>query len=322
LSSIAITVEKKLSRPLPRFLKTFNPHFFANLQTYILSNMSEEKKKPFKTLDFKCALVTGGGGGIGRAITEHFLSLYKNVIIAGRTESKLQAAVKEMKDNKELRGEVSYYVLDTGDLASIPAFVKKVTSEHPDLDCLVNNAGVQRPLDINALKPEEFLEKSDQEIAINVQGPIHLAISLLPHFKGKNGAVIMNVSSVLGYIPFSIINPVYNGTKSLIHFWSMNLRTQLAKSTADGGSRIKVVEIVPPMVESDLHRERENPDDNKKENSPSALSMEEFMGDVKHGWEHDKDVVAAGMGRGITDSWYESFGDDYEKAAVGFVGAK
>lgn len=55
------------------------------------------------------------------------------------------------------------------------------------------------------------LEKADQEIAININGPMHLAMGLLEHLKGKEKACIMNVSSVLGFIPFSIINPVYNG---------------------------------------------------------------------------------------------------------------
>lgn len=283
--------------------------------------MSDEndktEKKVFKTLDFKCALVTGGAGGIGRAIAEFFLEQYKDVIIVGRTESKLQTAVKEMEDNKELRGKVSYYVVDTGDLASIPSFIKKITSEHPEVDCLVNNAGVQKPLDVHTMSPEEFLEKADQEIAINVRGPMHLAVGFIPHFKQKPGAVIMNVSSVLGYVPFSIVNPVYNGGKSMVHFWTMNLRTQLARS--EDSQNIKVVEIVPPMVESDLHRDREDPDDNKKENNPIALSMDEFMADVKHGWQHNRDVVAAGMGKGVTDSWYEAFGADYEKAATGYV---
>jgi short-subunit dehydrogenase involved in D-alanine esterification of teichoic acids len=267
-----------------------------------------------KSLDFKCALVTGGAGGIGRAITEYFLTLYKNVIIVGRTESKLQAAVKEMKENQELRGEVSYYVLDTGDLKAIPEFIQKITTDHPDLDCLVNNAGVQRPLDVNTMKPEEFLQKADQEIAINVNGPIHLAVGLLPHFKKQKGAVIMNISSVLGYVPISIINPVYNGTKSMVHFWTMNLRTQLAQSEENN---IKVVEIVPPTVATDLHRERQNPDDNKKESNSAALSVEEFMEDIKHGWEKNRDVCAAGMGKGLADSWYEAFGADYEKASGG-----
>jgi hypothetical protein len=88
------------------------------------------------------------------------------------------------------------------------------------------------------------LEKADQEIDINIRGPMHLAIGFLEHFKKKEAATIVNVSSVLGFIPFSIINPVYNGTKAWMHFWSMNLRTQLAKE----GSKVKIVEIVPPTV--------------------------------------------------------------------------
>jgi len=257
----------------------------------------------FKTLDFKCALVTGGGGGIGRAISEYFLSQGKKVIICGRTESKLEAAAKEMKG-------VSYYVLDTGDIPAIPNFIKKVTAEHPDLDCIVNNAGVQRPLDVNEMKPDDFLQKADQEISININGPMHLAIGLLPHFKQKPGAIIMNVSSVLGYIPTSVINPVYNGTKAWTHFWSMNLRTQLEKS----GSNVRVVEIAPPTVSTDLHRERQDPNDNKKEKNSSALSVEEFMDDVVAGWKSDKHIIGAGPSKKVLDRWYGEFGNDYAKA--------
>jgi short-subunit dehydrogenase involved in D-alanine esterification of teichoic acids len=132
---------------------------------------------------------------------EYFLSQGKKVIICGRTESKLKESSKSLKD-------CPYYVLDTGNISAIPDFIAKITKEHPGLDCLVNNAGVQRPLDVNEMKPEEFTEKADQEIAININGPMHLAISLLPHFKQKPGAVIINVSSTLGFIPVSIINPV------------------------------------------------------------------------------------------------------------------
>lgn len=145
--------------------------------------------------------VTGGGGGIGRAISEKFLSEGKKVIICGRTESNLQKASQEMQN-------CPYYVLDTGNISGIPKFIDKITKEHSELDCLVNNAGVQRPLDVNEMSSEEFLQKADQEISINVNGPMHLAVGLLPHFKTKPGAVIMNVSSLLGYNPTSVINPV------------------------------------------------------------------------------------------------------------------
>lgn len=259
-----------------------------------------------KGLNFTTAVVTGGGGGIGKAMAKYFISKGKTVLIAGRTESNLQSTSKEI-------GAAGYYVLDTGKTADIPAFIQKITSEHPELDCLVNNAGVQRP--IHALTSDDYLEKADQEIDINIRGPMHLALGLLPHFKTKSSALIVNVSSVLGFVPFSIINPVYNGTKAWLHFWSMNLRTQLKKG---GAESIRVVEIAPPMVESDLHRERENPDDNKKSHTKVALTMEEFMDEVVGKMERGDEMITAGLGNGMVEKWYEAFGEPYSKAEEGF----
>jgi short-subunit dehydrogenase involved in D-alanine esterification of teichoic acids len=70
---------------------------------------------------------------------------------------------------------------------------------------------------------------------------MQLALSLLEHFKGKPKAAIINVSSILGFVPFSVINLVYNGTKAWLHFWSVNLRTQIA--WAGLAEKIKVIEI-------------------------------------------------------------------------------
>jgi len=183
--------------------------------------------------------------------------------------------------------------------------VRRVIAEHPEVDCLINNAGVQRPLDVNDFD----LQKADQEIAINISGPMHLAIGFLDHFKSKPSSAIINVGSVLGYNPFSIINPVYNGTKAFVHFWTMNLRTQLK------GSSVRVIEIAPPTVATDLHREREDPDDNKKEKNSSALTTDEFMEYVKKGMAENKDTISAGMGLELVDKWYAAYGEASQKAA-------
>jgi len=114
------------------------------------------------------------------------------------------------------------------------------------------------------------------------------------------------------FVPFSIVNPVYNGTKAWVHFWTMNLRTQLKDS------KVKVVEIVPPTVATDLHRDRSNPDDNKKENNQSALSVDEFMEFVTKGWEQDKETIGAGMGVDLVEKWQDAFGEQYGKAAESF----
>ena len=266
----------------------------------------------YKVNDFKCALITGGAGGIGRALAEYLLSKGKKVIIAGRTESNLQKTSQELgSDDKP----VPYYVLDTSDIYSLEEFSQKITREHPELDCLVNNAGVQRPLDVNKMNAEDFLAKADVELNTNIMGPMHLTMHLLPHLKSHSAAggpaVIMNVSSVLGISPFSIINPVYNGSKAWLHCWTMNLRSQLARDRTD----VRVVEIIPPSVGTDLHRERENPDDNKKHKGADALTVEEFIAEVAEGLEADKEVVTAGkMGHALVDKWYGAFGEGYRQA--------
>ncbi|KAE8451494.1 hypothetical protein EG329_003567 [Mollisiaceae sp. DMI_Dod_QoI] len=251
------------------------------------------------TMSFNTALVTGGGGGIGKAIAQYFISQGKKVIIAGRTESKLQASTKYLGHG------TTYCVLDTGDIPSIPSFCQKILKEHPDIDCLVNNAGVQRPLTFTSFD----VDKADQEININIRGPMHLITHFLPHFKTKPSATIINVSSVLGFIPISVINPVYNGTKAWLHFFTMNLRTQLSQSK--DSENIKVVEIAPPTVGTDLHREREDPDDNKKEKNKNALSVDEFMEFVSKGLEESKETIGAGMSEEVVERWYRDF---YEKA--------
>ncbi|KAF2427362.1 NAD(P)-binding protein [Tothia fuscella] len=255
---------------------------------------------PVPTLSFKCALITGGGGGIGKAMASSLIKMGKSVIIAGRTESTLKKTADEI-------GATDYYVLDVSDTSSIAPFVKRVLTEHPELDCLINNAGVQRPFQILGPDYSFDLSKADAEIDTNIRGPVHLTVSLIPHFNSlPHGAVIMNVTSILGYNPFSLINPIYNGTKSFLHSFTMNLRGQLR----DAGSKVKVVEIVPPTVETDLHRERVDPDDNKKDKgNDSALSLEEFIGDVEEGWRGDGDVVAAGVGKDVVGKWYRAFGE-------------
>jgi short-subunit dehydrogenase involved in D-alanine esterification of teichoic acids len=266
----------------------------------------------YKVLDFRCALITGGAGGIGRALAEYFISKGKKVILAGRTESNLQKTSQELGINDQ---NVPYYVLDTSDIYSLEEFAQKITHEHPDLDCLINNAGVQRPLDVNKMNAEEFLAKADNELNTNIMGPMHLTLHLLPHLKSHSAAggaaVIMNVSSVLGLNPFSIINPVYNGSKAWLHCWTMNLRSQLARDRTD----VRVVEIIPPSVGTDLHRERENPDDNKKHKGADALTVEEFIEGIAEELEADKEVVTAGkMGRELVDKWYGAFGEGYRVA--------
>ncbi|UZJ55024.1 hypothetical protein CBS101457_004344 [Exobasidium rhododendri] len=255
-----------------------------------------------KILDFECAIITGGAGGLGYAMAEYFTSLGKKVIIVGRTESKLQDASKKLKDS-------AWYTMDTGDVEAAKSKLQEILKDHPEVDCLINNAGVQRPLDVDSLD----LDKVDNEIDINIRGPIHLATAILPHLKTKKVGVIMNVSSILGFVPYSFLTPSYNGSKFYMHAWTRVQRTVLAQTAPN----VRVVEIVPPSVGTDLHRERENPDDNKKEKgATTSLTVEEFMTDLKSGLNADEDEISAGIGKDVLKQWQDTFGQRYDEAAA------
>ncbi|CEH17715.1 short-chain dehydrogenase [Ceraceosorus bombacis] len=258
---------------------------------------------PTDTLNFQCVAITGGAGGLGRALAEYFLKLGKKVIIAGRTESKLQKTSKEL-------GDLPYYVVDTSNLDQVKTFAQKLIKEHPEIDAVVANAGVQLPLDVNNLK----LEDVDAELRTNAHSPVHLATHLLDHFKSKPAARIFYVSSVLGFAPFSILNPVYNGTKAFIHFWAIAQRVQLKETN------VRVIELVPPSVATELHRSRVDPKDSHK--NPESLRVEQWISDTAKGLESNADTVSAGPGIALTQKWDETFGqsETMKKAAASWKG--
>jgi len=119
-----------------------------------------------------------------------------------------------------------------------------VLAQFPALDALINNAGVMRNLNFNQARD---LNDVTREIEINLNGPVWMVQQFLPHLKTRNGALIVNVSSGLAFIPFPS-SPVYCATKAAIHSFTQSLRIQLE------GTGVTVVELAPPAVETPLLR--------------------------------------------------------------------
>jgi uncharacterized oxidoreductase len=187
-------------------------------------------------LEKNTVLVTGGSTGIGFALAKRFADAGSDVVICGRRREALDEARRQCP---ALQTIVSDVATDT----ERTQLFKQVTERFPRINILINNAGIQ-----NHLPP--LVEKQDwnrhsQEISINLEAPMHLSMLFISHLLKQDSPAIMNVSSGLAFAPIAFM-PTYCATKAALHSFTLSLRYQL-KDTP-----IRVVEIIPPAVNTDL----------------------------------------------------------------------
>ena len=181
-------------------------------------------------------LITGGSNGIGLELATQFLKLGNTVIITGRNLSRLNEVKKKFPD-------LTVFQSDAGNPADIKSLYENISKQFPGLNVLINNAGIMRKLNLHDTTMD--LENINQEIAINLSGPVRMVNQFLPLLKKQQQAAIMNVSSGLAFVPFPI-SPVYSATKAGVHFYTQTLRIQLKNTN------VKVFELAPPLTNTDL----------------------------------------------------------------------
>jgi uncharacterized oxidoreductase len=185
----------------------------------------------------RTVLITGGSSGIGLELARQLLERDNVVIITGRDQDKLDAATRALP-------RVHSFSSDVSDPEAIAALHERVIARFPALDTLINNAGIMRNL---SLHQSRDLNDITREIEINLGGPIRMIQQFLPHLKTRSGALIVNVSSGLAFVPLPI-SPVYSATKAAMHSFTQSLRVQLA------GTGVTAIELAPPGVETPLFR--------------------------------------------------------------------
>ena len=183
-------------------------------------------------------LITGGATGIGLAMAESFLKSGNEVIICGRRRGKLNAARKRLPGLHVRVCDVSA----EKDRKSLFAWVSRNFRE---INIIINNAGIQRPIDLSRGVADLNKKSNKPEIDINLTAPIYLSALFIPHLAKRKEAAIINISSGLAFVPLAIV-PVYCATKAGLHSYTVSLRHQLSKT----GRR--VFEIIPPMVDTEL----------------------------------------------------------------------
>jgi uncharacterized oxidoreductase len=218
-------------------------------------------------------LITGGASGIGLGLTERFIKENNTVIICGRRES----ALKEVSDKFP---SIITRKCDLSIATQREELFRWISAEHGDLNVLVNNAGIQQYMSVT---DSNFYQKSKDEIAINIEAPIHLA-SLFVNL--KNLDTIINVTSGLSFAPIVKV-PVYCASKAFLHSFTLSLR-QLLKLNS-----IEVIELIPPALNTDLGGKGIHYD---------AQPVSEFIEAVFEQLKQGKTEIAFGFSEAMTKS--------------------
>lgn len=177
-------------------------------------------------------LITGGATGIGLGLTERFIQENNTVIICGRRE----AVLNEVKAKFPT---VITKVCDLSNEQERVALYKWIAENHPDVNVLINNAGIQKWVSVT---DADFYESMKTELSTNIEAPLHLT-SLFIQLKSLT--TVMNVTSGLAFSPFAKV-PVYSATKAFFRSFTLSLRHILK------AKNIEVIEIIPPALNTDL----------------------------------------------------------------------
>lgn len=224
----------------------------------------------------KTILITGGGTGIGFAIASKLSGNGNRIILAGRREDKLKEAVAQLPN-------ASYVVTDVTKDTDVANLVKHVTTTFGGLDILVNNAGtgIVNPLDSDSGK---VYENARFEMELNYLSVVKLTESFMPFLKASKEAAIINIESIVSYVP-SVAIPTYSATKAALHSYALALRLTLERSNP----HIKVFEVFPPFVDTDLTKAFET----------DKLSPAEVADDLYNALLNDEYAVRNGVTKDV-----------------------
>ncbi len=235
------------------------------------TTINQSLKREVMELKGKTILITGGTAGIGLEAAKQFLANGATVIITGRNQEKLNAAKRMYPALTAIKSDVT----NKEDAWSLFNQIRELGG----IDILYNNAGVVSPSLNLGLENDKHLEGAMYEMNVNYLGVIQLNNLFMEMLKSRKEGAIINTTSILSLVP-SVIEPTYSASKVALHFYIESLRKHLQFLK----SNVKVFELLPPVVATEMTANR----DNKK------MSPENLVKALISGLKKDKYIIRVG----------------------------
>ena len=244
----------------------------------------------------KIIVITGASAGIGAALAEAVAKRGAVPVLVARRAEALDAAVRRAG------GKASAIVADVTQRSDVERVVRETLDRFGQIDVWVNNAGqgISRP-------PSELTDDDiDAMVRINVTSVLYGMQEVLPHFKSRGEGHIINVSSMLGRIPFAVIRSAYIGAKHFVNALTATFRLEV-QQTHPG---IQVSLVSPGVVRTDfgLNAVHGGADSRQFPNSQSAEEVAEVIADVIE--SRRADVYTRAGARQMVLDYYASTGED------------
>ena len=247
-------------------------------------------------MENKIIVITGASGGIGAALAELLAGRGASLVLVARREEALQAVAQRCGDR------ALAIVANVTHRDDVRRVVEQALGRFGHIDVWVNNVGQGISTVPSRLTDDDI----DEVMRVNVKTALYGMQEVLPHFKSRNAGHVINISSMLGRIPFAVMRSAYSASKHFLNALTANFRSEV-QETHPG---IQFSLVSPGVVRTDFGKNARHggPDSRQLPNSQSAEEVAEVIARVIE--SRRPDVYTRRGAHDLVAKFYDQIGSD------------
>ncbi len=244
----------------------------------------------------KVVVITGASSGIGAALAELLAARGMAVVLVARRDDVLRKVAARCGDR------ALAIVADVSQREEVRRVVTEALAHFGQVDVWVNNVGQGITRQPSALTDDDI----DAVMQVNVKSALYGMQEILPHYKARQTGQVINVSSMLGRIPFAVIRSAYCGAKHFLNALTATFRAEVQATHPD----IQFTLVSPGVVQTDFGRNAMHggPDSRSFPNSQTAEEVAMVIADVIASRRPDVYTRAGAQGQVV--GYYSTVGVD------------